>query len=186
MFKRILVAVDGSPVSTAALKSAIALAADQRAELLIVHVIDDAAIAVSIEGGYLPANYVETFQRQLQKDGSKVLAKAQALAQASGVDVKPLLVQARGGSVADAVLDQSRKLKADVIVLGTHGRRGLRRVLMGSDAETVVRDARVPVLLVRKDASKRAPRATSVKRKASRVRPPARTSPASSSQVRGT
>ena len=60
-----------------------------------------------------------------------------------------MLVESRGHSVADTILEQARKTKADVIVLGTHGRRGLSRILMGSDAEAVVREARVPVLLVR-------------------------------------
>ena len=63
--------------------------------------------------------------------------------------MKPLLVETRGQTVAHAILGQAQKTKADLIVLGTHGRRGLSRVLMGSDAEAVVREARVPVLLVR-------------------------------------
>ena len=150
MFKRILVAVDGSPASNAGLKSAIALAVDQRAALLVLHVINDTAIAVNFEGGHLPASYVDTFHKTLQENGRRILARAEALARASAVESKPLLVQTRGGNVADAILDQSRKLKADVIVLGTHGRRGLQRVLMGSDAEAVVREAGVPVMLVRK------------------------------------
>jgi nucleotide-binding universal stress UspA family protein len=54
-----------------------------------------------------------------------------------------------GGRAADAIVEEAGKWKADVIVLGTHGRRGLRRALLGSDAEEVVRNASVPVLLVR-------------------------------------
>ena len=81
--------------------------------------------------------------------GRKVLTKAEAVARAAKVDVKALLVESKGGTIADAILAQARKLRADTIVLGTHGRRGLRRALMGSDAEAVLRDSRVPVLLVR-------------------------------------
>ena len=149
MFKRILVAVDGSPASNAGLKSAATLAADQHAMLLALHVVDDSPMAVTFDGSYLPADYVDNFYESLRENGRNILAKAEAFAQGSSVEFKPVLVEARGRTVADAIVQQARKLKADVIVLGTHGRRGLRRVLMGSDAEAVVREAHVPVLLVR-------------------------------------
>ena len=152
MFKRILVAVDGSPASNAGLKSAIALAADQKATLFVLHVINDPAMTIAFEGEYIPADYAENLRKSWQENGRKVLAKAEALTSAFNVDFKTLLIDAGIGSVAGAILQQAHKLKPDVIVLGTHGRRGLRRVLMGSDAENVVREARVPVLLVRKEA----------------------------------
>jgi nucleotide-binding universal stress UspA family protein len=60
-----------------------------------------------------------------------------------------MLVEARGRRVADAIVAQAKKWKADVIVIGTHGREGLARVVLGSDAELVVRESPVPVLLVR-------------------------------------
>ena len=99
--------------------------------------------------GYVPADYVDKLLDDLRAGGRKVLTKAEAVARAADVDVKSLLVESKGGTIADAILAQARKLRADTIVLGTHGRRGLRRALMGSDAEAVVRDSRVPVLLVR-------------------------------------
>jgi nucleotide-binding universal stress UspA family protein len=137
------------------------LAADQRAVLLALHVVDDSPMAVTFDGSYLPANYVDSFYEALRENGRKILAKAEALAQGSSVDLRPVLVEARGRTVADAIVQQARKLKADVIVVGTHGRRGLRRVLMGSDAEAVVREAQVPVLLVRApEHAKRKPRAS--------------------------
>lgn len=159
MFKRILVAIDGSPASNAGLKSAARLAADQHAALLGLHVVDDSAIAMNFEGSYFPPNYVDIFYETLHENGRKILAKAEALARSSGAELKPALVEARGQTVAHAILQQARKLKADVIVLGTHGRRGFQRVLMGSDAEAVVREAGIPVLLVRRpEPSKRKPR----------------------------
>lgn len=164
MFKRILVAVDGSPAANAGLKSAIALAADQHAALLALHVVSDAPSAIAFEGGPLPAGYIDAFEENLQNRGRKILDKAKLLARAAAVEIVPLLVGARGNGVAGVILAQSRKLKPDVIVLGTHGRRGLQRLLMGSDAETVVREARVPVLLVRKDATRRSSSRASVKR----------------------
>jgi len=159
MFKRILVALDGSPASNAGLKAAIQLATDQRATLIGLHVIDGAAVALNFEGSYFPSSYVDTFYTSLRDSGRKTLAKAEALARAAGVELKPLLVEARGAAVAPAIVQQARKAKADVIVIGTHGRRGLQRMLMGSDAEAVVREAGVPVMLVRSSGrAKRAPR----------------------------
>jgi nucleotide-binding universal stress UspA family protein len=145
-------------------------------------VIDDAAIVLNFEGSYFPSNYVDTFYESLRESGRKTLAKAQALAKASGIELTPMLVEARGGTVAQAIVQQARRAKADVIVLGTHGRRGLQRVLMGSDAEAVVREAGVPVMLVRsterpkrgarkstKRAGTRAPRSSAVVAPAARA-----------------
>lgn len=181
MFKRILVALDGSPASNAGLKAAIQLASDQHATLLGLHVIDDAAIALNFEGSYFPSSYIDTFHASLRETGGKMLAKAEALAHGAGVEMKPLLVEARGAAVAHAIVQQARKAKADVIVLGTHGRRGLQRMLMGSDAEAVVREAGVPVLLVR--GAERARRAA---RKATKTTATRRASPAPAQSSRAT
>ena len=149
MFKRILVAIDGSPASNAGLKSAATLAADQRATLLALHVVDDSAILTGFDSSNFPSSYVDAWVETLRTNGRKALTKAGAFARDQGVDLHPVLAEARGQTVAHAIVQQARRLKADVIVLGTHGRRGLRRVLLGSDAEAVVREASVPVLLVR-------------------------------------
>jgi nucleotide-binding universal stress UspA family protein len=160
MFKRILVAVDGSAASNAGLRSAIGLAADQHASLVALHIVDDSVIAINFEGGYLPPNYVDSFYEELRKNGRRTLDKVERVASASSVPVECILAETHGQTVAHAILQQARKLKADVIVLGTHGRRGLQRALMGSDAEAVVREARVPVLLVRSPprSKRKAPR----------------------------
>lgn len=150
MFNHVLVAVDGSPTGNRGLKAAIGLASNQAAALTIMHVVDDMK-SVSYIGdmGYVPAMYIDTLLEDLRVNGGKILAKAEAAARESGVAPKKLLVETKGGSVADAILAQARKVRADVIVLGTHGRRGLRRVVLGSDAEAVLRESRVPVMLVR-------------------------------------
>ncbi|HSC97845.1 MAG TPA: universal stress protein [Casimicrobiaceae bacterium] len=149
MFKRILIAVDGSPASNAGLRTAIGLSADQHASLVALHIVDDTVIAINFEGGYLPPNYVDGFYEELRKNGRRTLDKVERVARGSNVGVECVLAEAHGQTVAHVILQQARKLKTDLIVLGTHGRRGLRRALMGSDAEAVVREARVPVLLVR-------------------------------------
>ena len=179
MFRTILVALDGSATSNAGLRSALDLAGDQKAKLVGLHVIDDASMAVNLEGGYLPASYVDTLYDSLRKSGQAVLAKAQAFARAAGVELVPILAESRGESVAQAILQQARKAKADVIVIGTHGRRGFARMLMGSDAEQVLRESRVPVLIVRSGTRARRPAAQKpAASKASRARAgstPART-----------
>jgi len=160
MFKQILVAIDGSPTGNRGLKAAMELASSHAASLTMLHVVDDMQ-SVSYIGdmGYVPADYVDRLLDDLRTNGRKILAKAESAARAAGIDAKALLVESKGGSIADAILAQARRLRADTIVLGTHGRRGLRRALMGSDAEAVLRDSRVPVLLVRALAREPAARA---------------------------
>jgi len=155
MFKRILVAVDGSPASSAGLHSAVALAADQRAALIALHVIDDGSLPINFEGALYPPSYVDAYFEAMAAIGRKILDRTLKLARASRVQIDCVLVRSQGNTVAEAIVEQSRKLKADIIVLGTHGRRGLKRVLMGSDAEQVVREAGIPVLLVRDEGRKR-------------------------------
>lgn len=159
MFKRILVAVDGSPTSNAGLQSAVALAVDQGATLVLLHVVDETTLAVGFEGGFTIPDYIDTFYATLRENGRKILAKAEVAAKKAGAERKAVLVESRAQTVAHVILQQARKQKADLIVIGTHGRRGLSRVLMGSDAELVVREAGVPVLLVRGRPRKRTPRA---------------------------
>lgn len=150
MFNSILVALDGSAASNAGFKSALELAGDQHASLVALHVIDNAAMAVNLDNVYLPPSYLDTFYDSLRKNGESILAKAQATARAAGVEITPVLTESGGRTVAHAIIRQAHKSKVDVIVLGTHGRRGLSRIVMGSDAETVLREATVPVILVRK------------------------------------
>src|SRR5512135_2535919 len=162
MFKQVLVAIDGSPTATRGLKAAIGLASDQRAALTVLHVIDNvASVAYVGDMGYIPADYVDTMLADLRAAGRKLLAKAEALARDNGVTAKTLLVESKGQAIADVIVREARKARADVIVLGTHGRRGLRRVLMGSDAEAVLRESKVPVLLVRSSERAAASRAKS-------------------------
>jgi len=91
----------------------------------------------------------EGLLRALRDDGERVLAKAEAEARKAKVKTEAILVEARGYGVADVILRQATNARADLIVMGTHGRRGVARLVMGSDAEGVVRGTRVPVLLVR-------------------------------------
>ncbi len=145
MFKTILVAIDGSPTAERGLQQAITLAKDQHAKLCILHVVDERTFAYGLE---MPL-YIEGLWDALRGDGRKVLELASADAKESGVTAEMRLEETAGRRVADVILDEAGKCSADLIVLGTHGRRGLSRLVMGSDAEMVLREAQVPVMLVR-------------------------------------
>lgn len=146
MYKRILVPVDGSATSRRGLRAAVKLAKAQRARLVILHVVDVLPLYAMPEGAAIvDPGLVDS----LRAGGKKVLAKAVAEARRAGVTPKAVLAENIAGRVADVIVRQARKARADLLVLGTHGRRGLSRMVMGSDAELVVRHASAPVLLVR-------------------------------------
>lgn len=179
MFKCIMVTLDGGATANAGLKLALDLARDQHARLVGLHVIDDRAILSNLDEGHLPAKYLDRMYAGLRQQGEDVLAKAKKTARAAGVDMTPLVAEASGRTVAHAILAQAKKAKADVIVMGTHGRRGLSRIVMGSDAEAVLHETQVPVLLVRGGATsatrsrprKRAPAAVAATDTRSELRP---------------
>ena len=150
MFRRILVPVDGSPASNLGLDEAIKLAAGEGVTLCLLHVVDEFSLVQGMDGlVYGGATYVDGFLRALREGGRKILAKAEARASKRGIRTEATLVETMGRGVADLILSHAKKARADLIVMGTHGRRGLVRMVMGSDAEGVVRGARTPVLLVR-------------------------------------
>jgi nucleotide-binding universal stress UspA family protein len=146
-YKRILVAVDGSSASNKGLREALRLAKADRASVCIVHVVDEFPAYAAMDG--LGAPVAVDLVPSLREGGKRILAKAKALAGKAGVAAKTVLRERVGGPAADSIVREARKQRADVIVLGTHGRRGVRRMVLGSDAEQVVRTAGVPVLLVR-------------------------------------
>jgi len=145
MYKRILVSIDGSSAAARGLREAIRLAKDQGAALRVLHVVDQMAIAGVIEAGMNPRPVLA----KLARSGRAVLDEARRSAKKLGVDAATVLHEPVTKRVADSVLREARTWRADLIVMGTHGRRGLRRLVLGSDAEQVLRLAEVPVLLVR-------------------------------------
>ena len=156
MFKRILVPIDGSPPSNLGLREAIKMAEDQKAVLCLVHVVDQRVVTQGLDGmTYVSAEYIDEFLGALRKEGKAILARAEALAKKQGIKCQTTLIETIGHPVSDVIIEQARKCRADLIVLGTHGRRGLTRIVLGSDAEGVVRATRIPVLLMRAPASKR-------------------------------
>lgn len=144
-YRRILVAVDGSPAAAKGLREAVRLAKSEEAELCIFHVVNEFYAFATPEAAGNFADLVPA----LREGGKRVLAKARAQAEKQGVKARVVMRETVGGAAADAIVREARKQRADLIVLGTHGRRGVRRMVLGSDAEQVVRTAPVPVLLVR-------------------------------------
>lgn len=144
-YRRILVAVDGSPAAARGLSEAIRLAKAQGAQLLVLHVVNEFYAYTDMEGAGLAAD----LPAMLRAGGKRILAKAEAAARKHNLRPKLLMRETLGGPAADPILREAKRQRADLIVLGTHGRRGVRRLVMGSDAEQVVRAAPVPVLLVR-------------------------------------
>lgn len=145
-YKRILVPVDGSAPSAKGLREAIGLAQQAGARLRLLHVVEEYSAFAAPEVGVDVGPLLEA----MKKAGRRTLARVEraARAKAGRLRLDSVLVEDYGGRVADAIVAQAKRWRADVIVIGTHGRRGLQRALVGSDAELVVRYSPVPVLLV--------------------------------------
>jgi len=145
MYRRILVPLDGSRTAQLGLGEAVKLAKSQGSTLRLLHVVDDLVLINAPELSYDLGDLIKT----LTEEGKKILEKGAAHARKHGVKVQTSLVETYGGRAADAIIAEAEKWHASLIVLGTHGRRGMKRMLMGSDAEEVLRIAPTPVLLVR-------------------------------------
>ena len=145
MYKKILVPLDGSHTSKRGLTEAIRLAKHHGATVRLIHVVDVFIVTPTLESG----RYVDDIQKSFREDGGRLLKKAEALVLKHGLTVDSVMFEVVGGHAAGIIVEQAKKWGADIIVLGTHGRRGVRRLVMGSDAEEVVRTSPVPILLVR-------------------------------------
>ncbi len=146
MYQRILVPVDGSSTSGRGLAEAIRLAKLTGGRLQLVHVIDELSFALSMDAY---AGYAGDWLDEVRAKAKALLQEGRAQAAAQGVSADVLLCDSFKGSVHDQVIAQAVASQADLIVIGTHGRRGLGRWVMGSSAEHILRMSPVPVLLIR-------------------------------------
>ena len=146
MYKRILVAVDGSDTAELALQEAIKLAKEHQALLRIVHVVDSVNINPGVE---FPNLY--DIADALVKCGQDILSKAGAAACEAGIAVETRLIEidTLGARLPEMIAADAEAWAADLIVICTHGRRGLSHLFLGSVAEGLVRVATKPVLLIR-------------------------------------
>jgi nucleotide-binding universal stress UspA family protein len=145
MYKKILVPIDGSDSSLKGLDEAIKVAKGTGASLRLVTAVNE----FFPDMGFGAGMYTQELIDSLRKGGAMILSSAESKVREHGVAVEKILLDQIGSRVSDLILEQAKSWPADLIVMGTHGRRGFSRLAMGSDAELVVRSATVPVLLVR-------------------------------------
>ena len=145
MYQRILVPLDGTPTAAQGLREAIELARDQKAEILLLHVVDEWRVAA----GDIAAVNLDAGAKALREAGAELLKQAETRVREAGIRVQTALVEELGIPVGECIVQRARQWPADLIVCGTHGRHGISRVLLGSSAEYILRHAPVPVLLVR-------------------------------------
>ena len=148
MYRRILVAVDGSATSKKALVAALEMASYSggRSVIRLIHVLDE---LVYLPGLDPHAGQFGSAIRVMREAAEKVLADGLAIVQSAGVQGDTVLVDRLGAHLAETVAAQAKEWNASLLVVGTHGRRGVGRMLMGSGAEQIIRLAPCPVLVVR-------------------------------------
>ena len=147
MYKRIMVAIDGSKTANHALKEAIKLAKDQRARLRLIHVVDE--MPAYMEMGEMPYS-IEDYRKSMGEGGRKVLVTAAAKAKVDRVkfDTKLMVIDGSSTRIWEVMNKEAKIWRADLFVIGTHGRRGIDRFILGSVAEGVIRLAETPVLVI--------------------------------------
>lgn len=142
MFKKIVVALDGSDAAHEALNVALRLASTEDAEIGLCSVVDPIVVA----GSSPPSPAMDVAIREMEVDARRLVSDAIERAGREGIRATG---QTRSGVPAYEVLRYAERVGADLIVMGTHGRRGFQRFFMGSVAEIVLRESPVPVLIVR-------------------------------------
>ena len=147
MYKRIMVATDGSHLSQKAVLSAIEMALQFKAELLAVNVIPH-YIQAYFEGSFAVSEVdSQKIEEQWAHAAQKILDKVVEQAKSKGVDAQTAVV--KSDDIAQGVIDKAGSFKADVIVMASHGRKGLKRLLLGSETLAVLTHVKVPVVVLR-------------------------------------
>lgn len=146
MFKRILIPVDGSDTANKALVAGLSMARETSASVRLLHALNEMAY---LDGMAPDGTWSGDLVGMARESGAKVLADATAIARSAGVEPSQALLEEPGKRLGEAVADAAKLWGADLVVVGSHGRRGLGRVLLGSGAEQILRLAPVPVLVVR-------------------------------------
>jgi nucleotide-binding universal stress UspA family protein len=145
LYRRILVPIDGSDTAERGLQEAIGLAKAFDSSLVLLSVVEYYPMMMEMA----TATTWEQITTDLRSHHQQVLERAHDAAKAAGVASEAHLEDAAASRVCDVIVDQAREHQCDLIVMGTHGRRGIEHALVGSDAERVIRMAPCAVLLVR-------------------------------------
>ncbi len=143
MYRRILVPVDGSATAHRGLAEAVKLARASGATLKLVHVVSE-----FVDSSFGPGLYHETVVMDLRAAGERILADEASYARDREVSIETEMIETTAARAASIIVEAAKLWSADLIAMGTHGRRGLSRLALGSDAELVLRSAPVPVLMV--------------------------------------
>jgi nucleotide-binding universal stress UspA family protein len=142
MYQHILIPVDGSSTSEHALQEALRLAQQHGAQLELVYVVEN---ILNKEGFVIYPELQETMRNK----GRKILTQALNVVQEAGMTAETKLLEGGGARIASVILAEAKRWRAELIVIGTHGRTGISKLIFGSVAEGVVRTSHIPVLLIR-------------------------------------
>ena len=146
MYQSILVAVDGSDTAERALREAIGLARSLSSRIRVLHILNGTPW---IAPGAAPS-ILEELVTKMRDTGESIIHEAKTAARQAGLEVDGRLIEAIGERAGEIIVNEAKEWPADLIVCGTHGRHGLKRLLVGGDAEYVMRHTPVPVLLLRR------------------------------------
>ena len=147
MYQRILIATDGSTLSRKAVDSGIEMAGLTGAQIVVLKVVPRYPVSYFEGGMALPVNNVANIEKQWAEAAQAVVAAVKAKAEAQGIKAKA--VTHTSDLVAESIISVAKKNKCDLIVMASHGRRGLKRVLMGSETMHVLTHSHIPVLILR-------------------------------------
>lgn len=147
MYQRILVATDGSTLSKKAVNSAIALAQLSGAELLALKVVPRYPQSYFEGGLALPASDIAKVEKQWATQGQAVVDAVAKSARAKGLQAKAVV--AKSDLISEAIIATAKKNKCDLIVMASHGRKGIKRLLLGSETQQVLTHTHIPVLVLR-------------------------------------
>ena len=147
MYQRILVATDGSTLSKKAVRSAIKLASGLDAELVALYVVPRYPMTYFEGGMSISSEEVSRTEKRWADKGQAVVDEVQQAAQGQGIKAKGVI--ARSDLVAESIISIAKKHKCDLIVMASHGRKGLKRVLLGSETQHVLTHSTIPVLVLR-------------------------------------
>jgi nucleotide-binding universal stress UspA family protein len=148
MFKHILVPVDGSPVAHHAVDKARAIACAFRSSVTLIYVIDPYAFTgMGADFSHGQSEYL----RAATVEANEAIGAARQVFEAQGMFVKGSVVE--GHSVYQAILEAAETLDADLVVMGSHGRRNLEKLVLGSVTAQVLSHAHLPVLVVRSEGA---------------------------------
>jgi len=147
MFKHILIPTDGSPVSAKAVKAGIAFAKQSGARVTGYHAVEPVPVHLYGEGYVADKAMIAEFERRRRDEARKRIAAIAREAAKAGVRFEPLVQIAR--TPYEGIVEAARKRKCDLILMSSHGHRGLMRLTLGSVADKVIQLSKIPVLVYR-------------------------------------